>query len=60
MTLERAIEILDPTQKVQYKDLLDYVEQIEEARRMGMEALKKGAPRNRFLRQEKYWLMRSA
>lgn len=40
ITMERAIEILDPTRKVQYRDLLDGIEQIDEACRMGMEALK--------------------
>lgn len=40
ITMKRAIEILDPARKARYKDLLDYVEQIEEARRMGVEALK--------------------
>lgn len=45
ITVERAIEILDPAHRERYSDLLDGMEQINEACRMGMEALKKQLPK---------------
>ena len=44
MTIERAIEILDPTHREWY----DSLETVEEACRMGMEALKKQLPKKHF------------
>lgn len=41
ITLERAIEILEPTHRECYSDLPDGMEQVNEACRMGMESLKK-------------------
>jgi len=44
ITTERAIEILDPTHRERYSDLPDGMEQVNEACRMGMKALKKKMP----------------
>lgn len=44
MKITRAIEILDPTHRERYRDLPDGMEQVNEACRMGMEALKKQLP----------------
>lgn len=44
MTIERAIEILDPERREDFYNQPDGLEQIETAMRMGMEALKKQQP----------------
>lgn len=44
MTIERAIEILDPDIREDFYIQLDGLKQIETAMRMGMEALKKQQP----------------
>lgn len=41
MTIERAIEILDPERREDFYNQPDGLKQIETAMRMGMEALKK-------------------
>jgi len=46
ITIERAIEILDPEHRERYSDLPDGMEQLNEACRMGMEALQKQLPVN--------------
>lgn len=50
MTIERAIEILDPTHRERYSDLPDGMEQVNEACCMGMEALKQTAAKRILLR----------
>ena len=41
ISVERAVEILDPNHRECYIDLPDGMEQVKEACRMGMEALKR-------------------
>lgn len=45
ISIERAIEILDPQHRERYSDLSDGMEQVNEACRMGMDALKKQVPK---------------
>lgn len=40
MTIERAIEILDPAHRENYKERENGLAEVEEACRMGMDALK--------------------
>lgn len=54
ITTERAVEILDPTHREQYSDLPDGMEQINEACRMGMEALKKRRPRKPVFNETRF------
>lgn len=40
ISVERAIEILDPTHRERYRDLTDSMEQVSQACQMGMDALR--------------------
>ncbi len=44
ISIERAIEILDPNHRERYSDLPDGMERVNEACRMGMEALQTAYP----------------
>lgn len=44
ITVKRAIEILDPTHREHYNEIPDGIEQVNEACRMGVQALKRLIP----------------
>lgn len=52
ITIERAIDILDPAHKERYCDLPDGMEQIAEACWMGMKALEKQVPKKVVVRMK--------
>lgn len=52
ITIERAIEILDPTHREHYNELPDGMEQVNEACRIGMQALMKQKEEQKSMRMK--------